>query len=286
MRVHLALVSLLCGCAVQAPYAPVNTELGEDPVLLPTTLWDGYFLVEAELDGSGPYTFMLDTGSDCMLVSPAIADRLWEQVQSVQNTVRGANGDAIVVDRILSIGALKLGSARLQGFHALVMDVEPLSEALGAHIDGVLGLPLFSDCLLTLDYPSREVRLSRGALSPVDQREVLALNPGETGEITATLGEHPISFKIDSGFSREIGLPTAGNLDFVYGPRPGSEIVTITGTHRQQEGRLAGELRLGHHVFPRPRAAINGGDPKLGSRLLRHFTITFDQQNHRVRFAR
>ena len=90
MRVHLVLVSLLCGCATSAPYSPMNTELGEESVLLPTRIWDGYFLVEAELDGSGPYTFMLDTGSDCMLVSPDLADRLAEQVKPARNTVRGA----------------------------------------------------------------------------------------------------------------------------------------------------------------------------------------------------
>ena len=274
----------LSGCAAARPYTPVDTLLSEDPVLLPTRMWGGYFLVETELEGQG-YTFMLDTGADCMLVSPAIAERLSHQVRATQSSVRGANGHIAQVDRALQVESLYMGSAEFRGFAALVMEVGQLSDALGTHIDGVLGLPLFADCLLTLDYPSGLVWLTRGELDPVDQREVLALNSDGVGEIDAPLGDRTVTFKIDSGFSREIGLPTPGDLDFLFGPRSGSEIVTITGTHRQQTGILADTLHLGHHTFYFPRAAINGGDPKLGSRILRHFAVTFDQRNDRVQFA-
>ncbi len=276
--------ALLSGCAAGHPYTPGDTLLSEDPVLLPTRMWGGYFLVDAELEGQG-YTFMLDTGADCMLVSPAIARRLSHLVRATRSTVRSANGDVAEVSQVLQVESLHVGPVELRDFAALVMEVGQLSDALGTHIDGVVGLPLFADCLLTLDYPSQLAWLARGELDPVDRREVLALNPDGVGEIDAPLGDRTVTFKIDSGFSREIGLPIPGNRDFLYGPRTGSEIVTITGTHRQQEGVLADTLRLGHHTFYFPRVAINGGDPKLGSSILRHFAVTFDQQNHRVQFA-
>lgn len=286
MRVALTLASLLCGCATHPAFDPAETELGGDPVVLPTTSWGGYFLAKGEVDGRGPFTFMLDTGADCMLVGPGVADQLAEQVRPLSSSVRGAIGDVTTAALVLHIDSLRIGSTRFRGFSALVMDLTRFSEALGTRIDGVLGLPLFADCLLTLDYPSRSVWLSWGELPEVDEREILALDPDSLGEVTAQLGGDRIAVKIDSGFSRELGLPSATDVDFLYGPTPGSDIVTISGTHRQQEGRLAEDLQLGHHVIPHPRAAINGGDPKLGSRLLRHFSITFDQQNHRVRFAR
>ncbi len=277
-------LAALSGCTAGHPYTPGDTLLSEDPVLLPTWMWGGYFLVEAELEGQG-YTFMLDTGADCMLVSPAIAERLSHRVKTTKSSVRGANGDIAEVDQVLQVESLHVGPVELRGFAALVMEVGQLSDALGTHIDGVLGLPLFADCLLTLDYPSQLAWLTRGELDPVDQREVLALNSDSVGEIDAPLGDRIVTFKIDSGFSREIGLPVPGDLDFLYGPRTGSEIVTITGTYRQQEGVLADTLRLGHHTFHFPSVAINGGAPKLGSRILRYFAVTFDQQNHRVQFA-
>lgn len=286
MRVRLALAALLCGCATSPSFDPRETELGGDPVILPTTTWAGYFLAAGTLDGRGPFTFMLDTGADCMLVSPSVADQLASQVHDSPSSVRGAIGKVATSEQVLRIDSLRIGSSEFRGFSALVMDVRQLSEALGTHIDGVLGLPLFADCLLTLDYPSRQVWLSHGELPVVDDREVLALHPKSLGAVSAWLGADPIAVKIDSGFSRELGLPSATDVDFLYGPTPGANIVTITGTHRQQEGRLAADLQLGSHVFPHPHAAINGGDPKLGSRLLRHFSITFDQKSHRVRFAR
>lgn len=286
MRTALLVAALLCGCATAPAFDPEQTDLGGDPVILPTTTWGGYFLAQGELDGCGPFTFMLDTGADCMLVSPSVASQLAAQVRRSTSSVRGAIGDVTTAEQVLRIDSLWLGASRFRGFSALVMDVGQLSEALGTHIDGVLGLPLFADCLLTLDYPSRQVWLSHGELPAVDGREILALDPESLGAVTARLGGDRIAVKIDSGFSREIGLPSAVNVDFLSGPTPGSDIVTITGTHRQQEGRLADDLQLGHHVFLNPHAAINGGDPKLGSRLLRHFSITFDQHNDRVRFAR
>lgn len=276
----------LFACATAPVFSPENTRLGEDPSLLPTRFWGGYFLVEATLEGQGPYTFMLDTGADCMLVSPEIARRLSDQVVASTNSVRGANGDIATSPGVLRVNALEVGDLRLAGFEALVMDVDQLADALGRHIDGVLGLPLFADCLLTLDYRSEQVWLASGELGPVDHREILPLNAGRIGEVDAYLGEQVITFKIDSGFSREIGLPSSRELEFLRGPNRGSEIVTITGTHQQLEGVLADDLYLGHHVIRYPSVAINGGSAKLGSDLLRRFAITFDQRNHRVQFAR
>jgi hypothetical protein len=267
-------------------FSPQDTQLGESPALLPTHLWSGYFLVEATLEGQGPYVFMLDTGADCMLVSPEIARRLSDQVEASTNSVRGANGDIATSPGVLRVNSLDVGAVRLSGFEALVMDIDQLADALGRHIDGVLGLPLFADCLLTLDYRSEQVWLSDGSLEPADHREILPLKPGRIGEIDAELGGQTITFKIDSGFSREIGLPSSFGLDFARGPNRGSEIVTITGTHQQLEGVLAEDLYLGHHVIRYPSVAINGGSAKLGSDLLRRFAITFDQQNDRVQFAR
>ncbi len=280
------LLLCLCACATAPAFSPDNTQLGEDPSQLSTDLWKGYFLVEATLEGLGPYVFMLDTGADCMLVSPEIARRLSHQVETSTNSVRGANGEIATSPGVLRVNSLEIGSARLRGFEALVMDVDELANALGKHIDGVLGLPLFADCLLTLDYGTEQVWLSHGSLEPVDHREILPLKPESIGEIDADLGGQTITFKIDSGFSREIGLPSSLGLDFIRGPDRGSEIVTITGTHPQLEGILADDLYLGHHVIRYPSVAINGGSAKLGSDLLRRFAITFDQQNHRVQFAR
>ena len=117
----------LFACATAPVFSPENTRLGEDPSLLPTRFWGGYFLVEATLEGQGPYTFMLDTGADCMLVSPEIARRLSDQVVASTNSVRGANGDIATSPGVLRVNALEVGDLRLAGFEAVRPDPRRVS---------------------------------------------------------------------------------------------------------------------------------------------------------------
>ena len=49
-------------------------------------------------------------------------------------------------------------------------------------------------------------------------------------------------------------------------------------------------MRLGRHKLVQPPVHFLAGDPQrasyAGQRILQHFALTFDQVNHRVRFAR
>ena len=75
---------LLAGCAsidsLPAPFRrtaprPGRTSLGSKPVLVPTRAIGNYLVVEAKWDRSGPYHFLVDTGSSVTLVTPAFAKR-------------------------------------------------------------------------------------------------------------------------------------------------------------------------------------------------------------------
>ena len=277
----------VAGCATGPSFRPAHTTVPDDPIQLPSRMWGGYFIVRGHLNGAGPYTFLLDTGSDCMLVGPNLAADHADLVEERDSSIRGWNGDIARVDRALRIRSLTLGSATFRDFDALVMDVDRISEALGLRLDGVVGLPLFQSCLLTLDYPSRRVWVQPGRLAAPNGRDILELREGASGEVVASLGERRVVVKIDSGYSRELGLPeNIPHTEFAYGPRPGAEIVTITGTTRPLEGYLNQDLVLGEHRVHHPHAALNGGDAKLGNRILRNFMITFDQKHGRIQFAR
>jgi hypothetical protein len=60
----------------------------------------------------------------------------------------------------------------------------------------------------------------------------------------------------------------------------------------RSEGRPApGDLRIGRHVFTRPRIAVHELPPEIpstmtiGLRALHHFALTVDRRSIRVRFA-
>jgi hypothetical protein len=59
------------------------------------------------------------------------------------------------------------------GVKFAVRDLPAVPGRSEPEFDGVLGIGLFKDYLLVLDYPARRVRIEKGELPPTDGREVL-----------------------------------------------------------------------------------------------------------------
>jgi len=84
----------------------------------------------------------------------------------------------------------------------------------------------------------------------------------------------------------------AGRLVFSGTPRVGRAIVGGGAPVEVKEGRLAGDLKLGRHVFHQPSIAVHPLPPDIpsrmtiGTRALRHFRLSIDQRTMRVRLTR
>jgi len=163
-------------------------------------------------------------------------------------------------------------------------------------VDGVLGLEAYADLLLTVDYPAARLVLSRDSLPVPDGADVLpAVRVGPF-----------IGIPVDAGGTREIGVvDTQGGILFQAVPAEARRLV-FSGTLRVvgravvgggapvevKEARLAGDLKLGRHVFHQPSIAVHTLPADIPSRMtigtqaLRHFRLTIDQRSMRVRLAR
>ena len=273
------------------PPRPGRTSLSSKLVIIPTKAVGNYLVVEAKWDRYGPYHFLIDTGSSITLVTPALAKRYAAKDAPPPDAphVRVLSADGRTAELPpTTLRQLELGGARFEEVVALVYDCASLSAHLGVKIDGILGFPLFRETLLTLDYPQARVLLRSTRNTALIPGTAIPLNDtSKTPLISLRLGDRSIVALIDSGSDSPLSLNPVG-LDpaFAAVPRAGSTVSTLTGDRPQQIGRLADTLGIGDYRLPRPIVDLTDELSSIGGGILRHFSVTFDQEHDRVYFQR
>lgn len=237
-------------------------------------------VVQVMLNGRGPYRLGVETGSPVTRLTSAVVGNL--QLKRAGEL----DGDVLVQLDSLRIGGALIRDLQVAGGDAV--------SQLG--LDGVLGLDAYADLLLTVDYPNSRLVLSRGRLPAPDGREVLrAVRVGPF-----------VGIEVDAAGVKEIGVvDTQGGVGFAVIPEVGERltfaaplevvghaVVGGTAPVEVRGARLAGDLTLGRYRFSRPRIAVHELPPSIpshitiGTRVLRHFAVTLDQQSMTVRLAR
>ena len=270
---------------------PGRTKLDAPLVILPAVTLSNYLVVEAKWDKRGPYHFLIDTGASVTLVSPEIASRYVAKDAPPAATplvrVRSATGETALLTST-TLRRIELGGARFENVQALIYDCTALSAHLGVKIDGILGFPLFRETLLTLDYPQSRVLLQRRSASPLLPGTPIDFNNDrKTPIIPLRLGDQTFVALIDSGSDVALSLNPVGlNPKFAVSPRPGAMVSTLIGDRTQRIGRLAETLFIGDYAIDQPIADMTDELTSLGGAILKHFTVTFDQEHSRVTFYR
>lgn len=246
--------------------------------------------VEVRVNGRGPYRFAIDTGgAGVARIDSALAAKLGLQaVGSVRvGDPSGLHQSEIPVVRVDSI---EIGGACFVGLTAGVLDFAGGPRA-GDPVDGVLGFGLFADGLLTLDYHARRVAFESGSLPPADDREVLAYSD-EDGipSVTLRVDSLEVPAHLDAGSPGGFTLPGAleSRLALAEEPRVVGRGRTLSNTFEIRAAKIHGEVRLGGFVYPQALVEFVSIFPigNVGERVLRHYRITFDARNRRVRLVR
>lgn len=95
-----------------------------------------FVVVPTDLNGRGPYQFLLDTGADMTTVSSALAESL--------GMPRGSDATAHTIDGLLqayhsTCDSQKVGAQQIEHLPVAVSDCQRTSHAAGTEIDGYLG---------------------------------------------------------------------------------------------------------------------------------------------------
>lgn len=176
---------------------------------LPFLIVNGYQIVlPVSINHSGPYDFLLDTGSQMTIVGPALASELHLKTQGVA-AVAGVGFDESA--SFTQLDLIEAGSHALARQKAIVYSLLNL-RSVDSHIRGILGEDFLVHFDMLIDYAHRLLCLDDSAAMKADIRgaHIPLLTPGQaqTGAplpnlliITARLsGEtRPVRLLLDSG---------------------------------------------------------------------------------------
>jgi hypothetical protein len=254
------------------------------PIEFPINAMSHVPVIEAKINGKGPYRFALDTGFGGMVaVTSAIAAQLAMPV----------------------IGEIRIGDPSRRSprtvplYRADSIDVGPLhlkdisvSEIGGrgnlGETDGVIGLRLFNGLLAKFDYVNKRFGLRSGALSATTSLPYTTDHGVPNIEIR--VNELNAKVDIDSGSPAEVSLPLglAKTLKLSEEPKVVGHGRTMDGDFEVYGATLTGEVRVGGIVLQNPRLHFVAIFPNgnIGYRFLKNLVVTFDPANRRVQFEK
>ncbi len=115
-------------------------------------------LVPVLVNGEGPYQFALDTGASMTIVAPDLAHRLGIHGQPMPAITTG--GGHTTPASLGRAGSIAVGTATRHNLPVLLADfLEPLGQAVGEHLDGIIGYNFLNGFAVTIDYPGERLRL-------------------------------------------------------------------------------------------------------------------------------
>jgi predicted aspartyl protease len=198
-------------------------------------LQSGHIHVPVMVNGQGPYTFTLDTGASTTTVSKKLADKLGLETFEGRIKKAGGVGGNHVPVKGAKLEKFSLGDEQFTDETVGVIDFDSFLGPVGCATDGVIGYTTLKNYLLTVDYQTstliltkrdeiRDEALSWKPFKYADDESHLVLVPvyvNDTG---------PFDLILDTGSSGNIITPdTAEQLGIARNEGPSIEAVGCSG---------------------------------------------------------
>ncbi len=241
-------------------------------------------VVQAKLNGKGPFAFILDTGAAGTVLDEDFAKSMGIALGAEQPIGDPSSAKGITAHEV-EIESIEVGDAKFRGISGVAMDRKRFDP--GQELKGVLGLPVFAENLFTLDYPRKEIVLAKGELA-ADGAGVLPYDAdGQLPRVEIAVDGKKILAHIDSGSPSGWGFPKSflDGAKWKDEPKVVGRGRTVNNEFEVWSGKLAGTLKLGAIEVAEPVVNFNDQFPfaNVGYRALKDYAITFDQKNHRMR---
>lgn len=248
----MRLIGLFFACLlVAAPsLAAVTQSLNETPETESETLdydraYDTRMTIPVHINGQGPFTFIVDTGSERTVVSSELAERL--VLEPSEDVRLGTLFDVQIVPTVI-IDSLDVGRRTMNGIQAPALP----RRNLGA--DGILGIDALEDQRLMFDFERRQMTFSRLRMArTMDMRNDMIIVRAQTRLGRLVLANvrfdgMRIFAIVDTGSAVSVGnlmlrdrLIRRGRVD----PTQTYQLTSVTGITREINYTYADKITLG-----------------------------------------
>jgi len=246
-------------------------------------------VIEIKINGQGPFAFTIDTGAGMQAdIDTSIARQL-NLVPTGKVIAGDPSGQNDRVFETARLDTIAFGGAEFRNVTAVIRP-QRITRDYPA-VDGILGFALFTDYLLTLDYPAMQVRLARGALPAANDADILSLEiENRRPVIEVAIGKLWVRAHIDSGnFVAGFILPEAlvEQLQLLSSPTTFGGARSVSNQIELKQARLRDTIYIGRFDYPQATITFPAlRNTNVGFKVLREFALTFDQKNGRMKLER
>ena len=114
-------------------------------------------LVDAHVNGRGPFQFAIDTGTSTTAISEELAADLHLERSSMPPVTTGGASIEVAASKLQS---LRVGGTSQQDVSVIIGDfLKILSQVIGTKLDGIIGYNFLEQYQVVIDYPNEVLRL-------------------------------------------------------------------------------------------------------------------------------
>lgn len=199
--------------AIPLPQDSPKTEITDTSKAanIPIHLHSTHIFLEVMVNGKGPYAFVLDTGAPRSVVDSRIAEET--KLKLAGEIAAGGTGANVRTAHFANNVNLGLPGVNLAKQTIVALSMEDFESILGHKIDGILGIDLFQNFVVEIDYAASRLRVysnesfqynGDGKVVPITVESLIC-----SANATVKLpGREPVegNFKIDTGSNADARL--------------------------------------------------------------------------------
>ena len=230
------------------------------------------------------HKFIVDTGAGVNVIDISIAESQGYEV--VAETEIGAPGGPQIPATIVKVPLVRVGDATIVDAEFVTMDVNNFSRG---STQGVIGVGVFHEYLVTFDTGGGQITISRDSLSAGESGVVPYNADDGQVQIEIDVAGTQVAAHIDTGSMGGLMLPgeMMESLPLADTPISGGKARLVGGSRDIKHAKLDGSIRFAGHEFKSPDVAFmspSSGHGNIGGRILDGFVVSVDQVNHLVSF--